>query len=105
MDNVQTERVIFRQEKNPYVPGGVSFLAAFPDDRVAPGRIGCTPFYFNQGMVFFEPYTEVDRKYYTDKTRIIHKTDDRVPKLLQAVTDYYSNEVPAKFRAVEKIMH
>lgn len=101
---VQTERVIFREEKNPYLHGIPHYLAVFPDDRTKPGCIACVPFHFQHDMVFFEPYCECTYDYYLS-TKIIHKKDARAEKLLKAVTDYYSREVPAKFRMVEKMTH
>ena len=101
---IQTERVIFREEKNPYSPNIPHYLAVFPDDPAKPGYVACVPFYFNYDMVWFEPYCEIDRGYYLS-TKIIHKNDESAEKLLQAITNYYSREVPAKFRMVEKMTH
>ena len=108
---IQTERVIFREEKNPYMPGIPYYLALFPDDPACPGRINSVslhfvndPYYGTGEIAIFEPCCEIDFGYYY-KTRIIHKNDSRAEKLLKAVTDYYSTEVPAKFRIVEKITH
>lgn len=107
----QTERVIFREEKNPYDPGTPYYLAVFPDDRSTRGRIAFVSFHFGKQYDFrddecaiFEPLGECNYKYYLS-TKIIHKNDERAEKLLQAVTEYYSTEVPAKFRIVEKLTH
>ena len=103
---IQTERVIFREEKNPYMPGIAHFLAVFPDDPALPGRVNSVPFHFSPDgeKAYFEPCGEIDLGYYY-KTRIIHRNDKIAEKLLQAVTEYYSSEVPAKFRIVEKLTH
>lgn len=119
------ERVIFRKERNPYVQSirctnqkngeswnetlcnpEYNYLAIFPDDETNPGMVGCVPFFFDgHGDAIFEPYGEADIGYIHGKTRIVHKRDPLSGKLLQAVTAYYSHEVPAHFRIVEKITH
>ena len=109
---VQTERVIFREEKNPYDPNAPHYLAVFPDDPSKPGYITCVPFHYGKVLydfsdsdgAIFEPMCDVSLGYYY-QTKIIHRNDPRAEKLLQAVTDYYSSEVPAKFRMVEKMTH
>ena len=100
------ERVIFREEKNPYLPGIACYLASFPDDPANPGRIGSVAFHFvndphygTDETAIFEPYSEVDYGYYY-KTRIIHKRNEIAKKLLNAVECYYKRP----FQIVEKIM-
>ena len=100
---IQTERVIFRKEKNPYAKDTPYYLAVFPDDKAIPGRLVCVPLYFNSnGDAIFEPCCEIDKAYYYS-THLVHRFDPEAPKLLKAITDYYSNEVPAKFRIIQKL--
>ena len=121
----QAERVIFRKEKNPYAQSikcanrkrlepneetlatpEYIYLAIFPDDPANPGKVAYVPFFFDgHGTAWFESYGEADWFYVVEKTRIIHKSNPLAEKLLQAVTEYYSTEVPAKFRIVEKLTH
>lgn len=103
----QAERVIFREYKDPYMPGVPHYLAVFPDDKANPGRICCTPFYFGKRYDFlegelaiFEPVCECDYGYYYS-TKIIHRKDPRAEKLLKTVSEYYK----APFRIVEKLTH
>ena len=92
------ERVIFRKEYNP-VTKSWGYLAAFPDDESARGRIAVSPFALNpDGTAEFEPYTEVSFSYYY-KNRIIHRGDSIIGKLRKAVEDYYGTT----FRVCEKI--
>jgi hypothetical protein len=103
MDNVQSERVIFRVEKYAYNKETRHYLAVFPDDKANPGRVAAVPFYFDgHGKAIFEPYCEIDMGYYYD-THLVHRFDPETPKLLKAITDYYSREVPAKFRIMQKL--
>lgn len=113
------ERVIFRIEKNPWVPqirctqqkkedawehtlmpgGGYSYLAVFPDEPANPGRLNCLPFFFNgDGSAVFEPFCEIDYSVYL-KTRIVHAKDERAPFLLKAIEGYCDSP----FRTVEKV--
>lgn len=103
----QAERVIFREEKNPYAPGTPYYLAVFPDDKSTRGRIACVTFHFGKLYDFrddecaiFESLCECDYGYYLS-TKIIHKRDPRAEKLLKAVSEYYK----APFRIVEKLTH
>lgn len=103
MDNVQTERVIFRVEKYAYDKGTRHYLAVFPDDKANPGCVACVPFYFlENGTAMFEPYCEASLEYYYN-THLVRRFDPETPKLLKAITDYYSHEVPAKFRIMQKL--
>ena len=105
MDKVQTERVIFRVEKYAYDKGTRHYLAVFHDDPANPGRVACTPFFFRpDGTAVFEPYCEIDRAYYYN-THLVYRYDPESPKLLKAITDYYSKEVPVKFRIIHKLTH
>ena len=118
---VQTERVIFRKEKNPYTQSikctnrkslepyeetlcnpEYIYLAVFPDDPANPGRVECVPFFFDgHGTVFFESCCEADWRYCLEKTRIVHKRDPIAETLLKTVSQYYN----ASFRMVEKMTH
>lgn len=94
----RNEKVIFRTERNPYMPDTECYIAAFPDDETRYGRIGCVPFYFDgYGKAWFEPYTDVYDGYYYGKTRIIHKGTPQAEKCLSAIESYYG----VKFDVVE----
>ena len=99
---MKAERVIFRKYKDPYKPKNAPcFLAVFPDDEANPGMIAATPFWYDMsgnGMVWFEPYTEISESFYY-RTKIIHKDDFRVRFLLHDISQYYGG---AEFRACEK---
>lgn len=87
---MKPERVIFRADKNPYLPKDTPcFLAAFPDEEAWRGRIAATPFYFDgHGTAWFEPYEEISDRYYYG-TKIVHKNDPCIPLLLNAIREYY----------------
>lgn len=106
MDNTQTERVIFRIEKYAYDRETRHYLAVFPDDEANPGRVAAVPFYFDgHGQAVFEPYCEIDIGYYYE-TRLVHRFDAETPKLLKALTDYYSGkDGPVQFRVMQKLTH
>ena len=98
------EKVIFRAGKNPYV-SEQQYIAVFPDDPAGFGKVLSLPFYFSydnleRGKVWFEPYTEVDVGYLHRETKIVHKSDARIPVLLRAVEEY----VEGQFQVAEKIM-
>lgn len=103
---VQAERVIFRKEKNPYAKDTPYYLAVFPDDEANPGRVCCLPFFFDgHGKAVFEPYGEIDIGYYYE-TRLVHRFDAETPKLLKALTEYYSGkDGPVQFRVMQKLTH
>lgn len=93
------ERVIFREEKNPYTKEN-GYLALFIDDEANPGMVECVSFCFDgAGRAIFEPLTEANWRYIHGKTSIIHKRDPLSETLLQAVSAYY--ETP--FKMVEKL--
>ena len=102
---MEKEKVIFRREYNPYRKEW-SFLAVFPDETDWRGLISCVPFYFidewdGTQTTIFECSCDMDRPYYYNKTRIIHKKDAVVDKLLSAIEKRYNQQ----FRVVEKIMY
>ena len=96
----QAERVIFREEKNPYAPNGKSFLAVFPDEEANPGRINCLPFYCENEITYYAPYCECSCEYYYS-TRIVHKGTEEAARCLQAIERYFDG----KFTVCEKLTH
>lgn len=95
------EKVIFRREYDPYRKEW-TFLAVFPEEEANRGRIAAVPFWFDgHNIAWFEPFCEVDRMYYLNRTRIIHKKEAIVEKLLSAIENRYDQQ----FRVVEKIKH
>ena len=98
---MEKEKVIFRREYNRYRKEW-QFVAVFPETESNPGRISSVSFWFDiGGVAWFEPFCEIDRNYYLNKTRIIHKKDLIVEKLLSAIENYYDQQ----FKVVEKIMY
>lgn len=91
------ERVIFRTEYDPYMKME-KYLAVFPDDQAFPGRIAYVPLYFTEHGTTFECYDEMSLDYYYGETKIVHKNNEIVKRLLNALRDFYGDE----FRAVEK---
>ena len=91
------ERVVFREEYNPYMKH-ITYIAFFPDDDANPGCIGAIPFGYNGGELYYEPYTEIDYGYMLNK-KIIHKNDIRIPRLRKAIENRYG----IKVRVVERI--
>lgn len=101
---MRKEKVIFRAAKNPYI-SEQQYLAIFPGDPAALGKVLSLPFYFSRddmehGKVWFEPYIEADVGYLHRETKIVHKSDARIPVLLRAVEEY----VEGQFQVAEKIM-
>lgn len=92
------EKVIFREEFNPYTETD-GFLAIFPNDEANLGRVGTIGFYFIDKRPVFEPYGEADINYVLGK-KIIHKNDDRIPMLVEAI----ENHIGDKVQVVEKMM-
>lgn len=86
------EKIIFRTERNRYIDG-VSFLAIYPECSACPGHYAARPFHFetdwrgNEKAVF-ESFCEVSRDYYYRNTRIVHKKDSVVKKLLSAIQQF-----------------
>lgn len=95
---MEKERVIFREEYDPYRKQ-ICYLAIFPDDEAYPGRVAVIPFGYVQGDVFFEPYTEIDYGYMLRK-KIVHKNDSRIPRLKRDIGKRYDIEL----EVIEKIM-
>lgn len=94
----QAEKVIFREEYNPYQHTW-DYLAIFPEEESSLGTVLAVPFYFGGETAWFEPVVEIGWRYYY-KTKIIHKTDKRIPKLLTALENYYGT----KFKVMEKVI-
>lgn len=91
------ERVIFREEHNPYL-NKLTYIAFFPDDEANAGKVGAIPFGYNGGVTYYEPYTEIDYGYMLKK-KIVHKDDVRIPRLKAAIECRYN----IKVEVVEKI--
>lgn len=89
------ERVIFREEQDT---NGKGYIAIFPDDLANSGKYGAVAFTLDNDKAIFEPYMEINALYMYEQ-KIIHKKDNRIPKLLQAIENYYN----IKFKVVEKI--
>lgn len=92
------ERVIFRTERDPYTKD-TNYIAVFPDDKAKPGRYAFVAFKLNESGAVFEPYDELDSRYYYANTKIVHKSDEIIPRLLCALSMYYHTE----FEPVERI--
>ena len=95
---MEKEKVIFREEYNPYLKQ-TGYLAIFPEIEANIGRVFALPFYYINGVPTFEPHTEIDYSYMLRK-KIIHKNDTRVTKLLRDIEKFEGNE----FKVVEKII-
>ena len=86
------EKVVFRTEKNRYIDGK-SYLAVYPGVSANPGYYAARPFHFetdwrgNEKTVF-EPFCELSYGYYYGDTRIVHKTDPVIGKLLSAIEQF-----------------
>lgn len=93
------QKVIFREEYDKYTEKW-GFLAIFPEDEANRGRVAVIPFHFNsEERPVYEPYTEADIEYVMSK-KIIHKNDERIPKLVDAIERRIEDQV----QVVEKIM-
>lgn len=93
------EKVVFRMEHNPY-RGGISYLAIFPECSANRGFYAAVPFYFdNEGRAVFEPFCELAYAYYYGDTRIVHKSDGMIEKLLSAI----ENQFGESFSVCERI--
>ena len=86
------EKVVFRTEKNPYMPGEF-FLAAFPKAPANPGSVCVLPFYFDdQDRAVFEPFTEASYEYYYNSTKLVHKNTDKAKACLAAIEKFYETQ-------------
>ena len=86
------EKIIFRTEKNRYIDGE-SYLAVYPGVSANPGCFAARPFHFERNWrgdekTVFEPFCELSQDYYYGKTRIVHKTDPVIEKLLSAIEQF-----------------
>ena len=93
------ERIIFRTERNPYTKE-TNYLAVFPDAGIRPGKLLALLFSVRPDYTIFEAHVEIDYGYYLDKTRLVHKTDEIIPDLLQRVQRYHRGE---QYEVAEKI--
>lgn len=95
------ERVIFRKEFDPYRKEW-GYLAAFPDDPANLGRIEGVSFYFDSNdTAWFYPFGEMSLDYFYHRP-IIHKTDQIIPKLIEALNIHYGYE-DGELKVVERI--
>ena len=95
------ERVIFRKEFDPYRKEW-GYLAAFPDDPANLGRIEGVSFHFDgNDTAWFEPFGEMSLDYFYHRP-IIHKTDQIIPKLIEALNIHYGYE-DGELKVVERI--
>ena len=92
------QKVIFREEYDKYTDEW-GYLAIFPDDEANRGRVVVIPFKIRDNRPWFEPYCEADINYVLSK-KIIHKNDERVPELVEAIEKRIGDTV----QVVEKIM-
>ena len=93
------EKVIFRQEYDKYTKEW-GYLAIFPDDPALPGRVAAVPFKkISSDYWVFEGYGEIDYFYMLNQ-KIIHKNDEVIPELVEALKSMYGGE----YKVCEKIM-
>ena len=92
------QKVIFREEYDKYTDEW-GYLAIFPDDEVNRGCVGVIPFKIRGDRPWYEPYTEADINYVLSK-KIIHKNDERIPELVEAI----EKRIEDKVKIVEKMI-
>ena len=95
---METERVIFRHEYDPYKKQW-GYLALFPDDEARPGYIEGVGFY--KGLMniwYFEPFSEISLDYMYSK-QIIHKDHPIIPVLVDVIEERYQ----IKVKVIERI--
>lgn len=93
------QKVIFREEYNKYTDEW-GFLAIFPEDEANLGRVVILPFVFRGKKAVFEPFGEGDIDYVLRK-KIVHKNDERIPMLVDAVERYIDDKV----QVIERITY
>lgn len=93
------ERVIFRTERNPYTKE-INYIAVFPDAEARPGYLLALPFSVFPDYTIFEAHNEIAYGYYLDKTRLVHKTNEIIPDLLNRVERYHRGD---RYEVVERI--
>ena len=92
------QKVIFREEFDPYTEEK-GFLAIFPEDEANSGCVAVIPFRFRDKRPWYEPYSEASIDYVLSK-KIIHKNDERIPALVEAIEKRIEDQV----QVVEKMM-
>lgn len=92
------QKVIFREEYDKYT-NEWGFLAIFPEDEANRGRVGVIPFKIRDGKPWYEPCCEADIDYVLSK-KIIHKNDERIPELVDAI----EKRIEDRVQVVEKMM-
>lgn len=92
------QKVIFREEYDKYT-NEWGFLAIFPEDEANIGCVGVIPFKIRDGKPWYEPYGEADIDYVLSK-KIIHKNDERIPELVDAI----EKRIEDRVQVVEKML-
>lgn len=93
-------KVILREDYNQYNDEN-EIMVIFPEDSANVGCIGTVNMYFdNNGRAVFWAYSEADIDIVMSK-KIIHKNDERVPKIVEAL----EKEFDDKIKVVERIMN
>lgn len=95
------ENVVFRKEKRK-INGYVSYLALFYDDAASPGFVACLPFHFVELDTIFESHSEASFGYIYGDTRIVHKNDTMIPKLVNAVERYRKTKLCVREKMVKR---
>lgn len=93
------EKVIFRKVFDPFMKIW-KYMCIFPDEEANLGCVGCVEIWEENGKWWHDPYCEI-HIFNTYKCKIIHKTDEIVPKLINALHKLYDCD----FEAVEKITY
>lgn len=92
------QKVIFREEYDKYT-NEQGFLAIFPEDEANGGCVGVIPFKIRDGKPWYEPYGEACIDYVLSK-KIIHKNDERIPELVEAI----EKRIEDRVQVVEKML-
>lgn len=92
------QKVIFREEFDKYTEE-LGYMAIFPEDEANVGCVGIIPFKIRNGKPIYEPYCEADIDYVMTN-KIIHKNDERIPELVEAI----ENRIEDRVQVIEKIM-
>ena len=85
--------VIFRETMTSF---GEGFMAVFPEDPANRGELEIITFCFDQyDRPIFEPYGAASLQYVLNQ-KIIHKNDERIPKLVEAIEERVGDKVVVK---------
>lgn len=97
-NKMETSRVIFRKEYDPYMEID-KVLAVFPDDEANAGRVVCVPMWFDgNGKCWFESCCECTLTYYWSTKPL--KDADLAERCKVALETRYGE----KYRVMQKIM-